>query len=329
MSIREETITQQEIEKASPIRLALEEHTADGEALLGSVRGELPGITPKPHYIGLTARRLIFLPVKRGEADGEPLSIRRQLVNSIRWRGGLRPKLRISLLEDDLDIGMRGPKRRQLGREMTDAWDGLLDDEVGEPAGEFDVEERLAQARDLQALGLINSARDILQSGRRQEVGFQVSVKQVRLEATLAESLMAMRAAGAFLFADVALQLLLVILVIIASATTRQPAGRPNLEAEQVARILISLWLGVGLWRGQSDRRGWAILWAIATLFLIGLSSFLSGDILGFLVQTVYSGALMLVLIGRSGRGRTLVAIAIYVVGYILLPAVLLLGAVL
>lgn len=237
----------------------------------------------------------------------------------------MRPKLRITLPKDVLDIGVRGTKRRQLGREMTDAWAGSEEDSAGQPGDEALFE----QARDMHQLGLPASALYLLEQNRQDGDGYQVSARQARLEETLASDLLAMRAAGGFFFADVALQILLVLLVMITSVLTRQQVAGSNLEAEQIARILISLWLGVGLWQGRSERRGWAILWAIAILLLVGLASFLAGDIAGLLIQLVYSGAMLLVLAGRSSRARTLAAIGIYAVGYIVLPAVLLAAAIL
>jgi hypothetical protein len=321
----EKAIAGQENEKVSPVRLALEEHLAEGEEVLSFARGDLPGFSARPHYLGLTSDRLIFLPIEKGAPGDKALSIGREHVHSIRWRGGLRPKLRITLPKDILDIGVRGTKRRQLGREMTDAWAGSEEDPVGEPGNEALLE----QARELQQLGLPASALYLLEQGRQGGDTYQVSASQARLEEALASDLLAMRAAAGFFFADVALQILLVLLVMIASVLTRQPAAGSNLEAEQIARVLISLWLGVGLWQGRSDRRGWAILWAVAILLLVGVSSFLSGDVAGFLIQLVYSGSIALALAGRSSRKRTLAAIGIFAVGYVGLPAVLLLLSIL
>jgi hypothetical protein len=287
---------------------------------LSFARGDLPGLLPRPHYIGLTPVRFIFLPLEKGKPVDRALSIGRQHVYSVNWRGGMRPKLRISLPKDVLDIGVRGTKRRQLGRAITDEWDGISE----EPDEAIMDGDRLEQARDLQTLGLAASAQYVLKQGRPSEAESKASVREVRLEEALAEALFAMRAAGGFLFADVFLQLLLVVLVMISTTLFRQPATQTNLEAEQIARIMISLWLGVGLWRGQSDRRGWAILWAVASLLLFGLSSFLVNDYLGLVIQVVYSASIVLVLTGRSGRRRTLAAIGIYAVGYVGLPAVLL-----
>jgi hypothetical protein len=265
------------MQKVSPIRLALEEHVAEGEQVLSFARGNLPGLIPRPHYIGLTPHRFMFLPLEKGKPAGKALSIGRQYIYSVNWRGGMRPKLRISLPRDVLDIGVRGTKRRQLGSQMTDEWQGSPE----EPDAELSEEERVAQARDLQALGLVATARYVLQGGRVDEAEFKVGMRRARLDETLRETLLAMRAAGGFLFADVALQLLLVILIILSTAILRLPARQPSAEAEQIARILISLWLGVGLWRGRTDRRGWAILWAVAILLLIGLSSILSASTAG------------------------------------------------
>jgi hypothetical protein len=92
--------------------------------------------------------------------------------------------------------------------------------------------------------------------------------------------------------------------------------------------IAIDIGIGASLWRGRTRWKVWAIWRAALGLLIYGGQALGAGLFVEALLEAAFSGALLLVLTGRSTRTRTVIAGGIYAVGFLLLPLVSLLYAI-
>ncbi len=144
----------QEIEARQQLETQLE----PGEELLAYSGGVIVGVwSTKPIYLGLTAERLILLPLKRGKPSGQVLSIWRENISSMRW-SGIWDRLKIKLPKGEFDIacGKRYWKKRVKG--LVEAHT-----EVSIPQYNDTItnERRLEQVKVFRELGLVASAQAV------------------------------------------------------------------------------------------------------------------------------------------------------------------------
>jgi hypothetical protein len=116
---------------------------------------------------------------------------------------------------------------------------------------------------------------------------------------------------------------LLTLLVLLAAGETQ------SVDRSMVIGPIVSLVIGINLWRARPKWQQYTVVWAILGLVFGGISALISGSILDLLMQVAFSGSLLLLLVGTASRGRVIASIALYAVAYVGLFFVLVAVAVL
>ena len=80
---------------------------------------------------------------------------------------------------------------------------------------------------------------------------------------------------------------------------------------------IISVLFGVNLWRGKEDWPRYTVWWAAIGLVIFGGGALLIGDWVSLIAQIAYSGSLILLLAGTPTKGRMIMAVILFAVGYI------------
>jgi hypothetical protein len=305
-------MNEKENKKEREARQALEARLDANEELLAYTNGNIAGLTARPHHVGLTAKRLILLPLKRGKPSGQVYSIRRESIKSQKWSGLLWPRLRIKLPEDNLDLSFRGRNWRKRAKELTNLATQTAPPTLADAA--TTSQHHLQQTRDFQGLGFVASARHELSEALRTDPALSTDPSVASLREQLAEARLALRVGAGFLFANIGVAILITALLAILGGG--QAVGE-FLDSTLIASLIFDLWIGISLWRGRTQWRPWAILRAALGFIIFGLEALAEGNFLGLIIQAAFSGSLILVLTGESKRSRTWVAIGIYVVGYL------------
>lgn len=304
-------MTEIESRKERETRLALEVHLDADEELLAYTSGDITGLTARKHHIGLTAERLILLPLKRGAPSGQMYSIRRESVESLKWSGSLWPRLRIRLPKDNLNLSFRGGNWRRRARELTN---------VATQASPLPLtystttsQRQLQQTRDFQGLGFFASAQHELSKALEANPALSMDPSVVSLQGQLAEAGLALRVGAGFLFANIGVMILVTALLVILGE--EQPLE--FWDSDLIGSLLFDLVIGISLWRGRTQWRPWAILRAVLGFILFGVLTLAEGGFFDLIMQAAISGSLILVLTGESKRSRTWAAIGIYAIGYL------------
>ncbi len=132
-------------------------------------------------------------------------------------------------------------------------------------------------------------------------------VSEIQQREALRNSL---RIGAVMLFVHVALSVFLLLLVMAAGNVDALGTG-------DFIGPIVSAIIGVNLWRGKEQWQRYTVWWAIIGLVLFGVISLAAGDYVGLIAQLSFSGSLILLLAGVPSRGRVIVSVIVYVVGYI------------
>ena len=291
-----------ETKKETEARQHLETQLMPGEELLACCGGTIAGLVSNQHYtVGLTAERLILLPLKRGRPSGQALSFWREFISSMSWSGGWS-RLKIKLPKGGLSIACAKRYWKKCFKGLVEAHSGvpipLHDDTISN-------QRRLEQVRVLQGFSLIASAQAVGQGVQpdASETGWGATA------ATLVEKRVSLRVGAGFLVVNSGLLVLATALLAV--------SGEPSQPLLLVAAA-IDIIIGINLWRGQAFRwADWAIVRAAVGLVLFAIVSLLEGAVLAFVSQAAFSGSVLLVLTGESKRSKTWAAIGVYVIGYL------------
>lgn len=317
-------MTEIESRKERETRLALEVHLDADEELLAYTSGDITGLTARKHHFGLTAERLILLPLKRGAPSGQMYSIRRESVESLKWSGSLWPRLRIRLPKDNLDLRFRGGNWRRRARELTNA--ATQSSPLPLTYSTTTSQRQLQQTRDFQGLGFSASAQHELSKALEANPALSMDPSVVSLQGQLAEAGLALRVGAGFLFANIGVAILITALLAILGG---EQAVSEFLDSGLIISLLADLWIGASLWRGRTQWRAAAIVRAALGFIVFGVFALAEGGCLGLIIQAAFSGSVILVLTGESKRSRTWAAIGIYAIGYLgLLGLYVLIGVV-
>jgi hypothetical protein len=264
-------------------------------------------MTSHPYHLGLTAERLILLPLKRGKPAGRALCIWRENIKALKW-SGLWARLKIKFGQDELDIAVGKGHWKKLARDLVD-----LSRQVPIPDRSADTtlksQRQLQQAKDFQEIGFFASAQEQLRKKVETGLSSEADSAAVSQWGAFAEQRLALRVAAGFLFVNVGSMILLAGFMAMLGGFSVSPA--------LVASVIVDTYFGASLWRGRTQWRTWAILRAVVGLIVFGLPALAKGAILDLLMPVSFSGALVLVLTGESKRERIWIAVAIYGVGYL------------
>jgi hypothetical protein len=302
------------------VREALEAALEPGELLLAYTNGNHYASMNQPFHIGLTERRLLLVSAsRRGRRAGQRFSIFHEAIQWVSWNP-MNP-LTIQLPADRMVVRVpRSWRKRTEG--LVEAYDP--ESRPSNPGEGLTAEQQMQQTRDLQALGFLASAQHQFDEAvRRNPVLLTSSGEVAAMEEDLAESRLAMRVAAIFLFVGVAVSLCLNVL----SLATADPEAASGTTLSLIS-IAIDIGIGASLWRGRTRWKVWAIWRAALGLLIYGGQALGAGLFVEALLEAAFSGALLLVLTGRSTRTRTVIAGGIYAVGFLLLPLVSLLYAI-
>jgi len=118
------------------------------------------------------------------------------------------------------------------------------------------------------------------------------------------------RVGAIMLFVNTAIGLLTLLLLLAANEAQ-------SIDRSMVIAPIVSLFIGVNLWRGKPKWQQYTVIWAIIGLVVGGISAAVDGSIVDLLMQLAFSGSLLLLLVGTASRGRMIASIVLYAVGYI------------
>ena len=96
-------------------------------------------------------------------------------------------------------------------------------------------------------------------------------------------------------------------------------AGRVDIEflIWGLVHIGIDVFIAINLFRRKEAARRWTIWWAIVGAIGGGLTAIASAQVLSLIIQIAYSGALLLLVLGKPSKPRAALAIVVYVMGYL------------
>lgn len=289
-------------------RQHLEEKLEPGEELLAYTKGKIVGIVRKSHiyYIGLTTERLIFLPAKYSGTT-PVLTIWRENIEALNW-SGLWNRMKIRVPKGVIDVASTGGRWKRRTRELVDAGQRTVTLSV-DPS--LLAQRQIRQVKTFRELELIASAHAMIekvQSSSDAKVDLEI-LKEI------SEKRLALRVGAGFLFANIGLGLLLIAIVLLTSIAAGGGFASSML-CVSIVPIAIDMAIGINLWRGRGQQwAAWAVLRAAVGMIVFSLIYLSQGAFLDFLAQISFCGSLILVLTGKGKRVKTWVAIAIYVVG--------------
>jgi hypothetical protein len=287
-------------------RTQLESHLKPGEVLLEYSGGTLPGLfTTKPFGVGLTNHRVILLPLKRGKAAGEAISIWREFLSAVEI-SGLFSRLKIMVPEGTLAINPNKPYWKKRARQLGAQFRSLPGPKIPEQA---DPSRIANQAQTFEDLGLIKSALEVIKSADSDQISPEEG--ELTILQKLKNRQFAYQVTAGFLFANVLMGFFFGLIGMVSGVPVM-----PSLFFSAVIDILI----GVYLWRCQVQPwAGWAILRAAVGAVLYGIIFISQAMYLDLLAQLSFCGAIILALTGTEDRLRTYTSIGIFTIGYFLM----------
>lgn len=308
------TAVLQESSKELVVRQALESHLRPGETLLSYTSGaaQLGNIFRTPFHVGLTQSGFVILPAKPKDARqayhlSRSVIDRVQYTNSVFSSAGPGMQIQCGGESFTLNVGRNWKKRA----EVMIAQYG----QTGSVAEGLRGEALIAQINDLRALGLLKAAQTVLDKAGREDPTVKTDPAAIALLQGIRENRLAMQV-GAGFFAGY--MLLLLFLAFIGSATIN-PVG-----------FLFALVATFNLWQAKSGWRSAGLVLAILNglINLVAVGAQAAQNPLWWIDAVMwvsFAVANGVVLTGQSSRLRTLIAVAIYVFGFIS-PLVLVFG---
>lgn len=227
-----------QIKKEGEVQHALEHQLNSNEELLAFTIGYINGLTARPYYIGLTADRLILMPLKRRVPSGQVYSIRLEYIKSLKWSGFTSPSLRIRLPKDNAILTFRRRDWRKRAKELTNLATQTAPPSTGDTATRS--QRQIQQSQDLHGIGFITSAQHLLNETLKTQPTTSDDPSMRSLREQLDEGRQALRAGASFLFGGIGVVILFNPLTAILVA-----AGA----------LIIDLWIGISLWQGRSKWR--------------------------------------------------------------------------
>ena len=304
-------MVENENRKEMEARQALEPHLAPGEQLLAYASGNVVGATSQPYYLGLTAERLLMLPLKRGKPSGEPLSLLREVIKSLTGSGWLQYRLQIKAPQDTLTVVCAGRWVKR-AKDLVSRFAAAPPLPITGPATA--AQRSLRQARDFMNLGLLASAQQQFKDAMTAAPSLATDSVAAELQAQLAETRLALRVGAGFCFGNIGVAVVIFALLALLSQT-QSLAEVFNFSL--IFSLLIDLYVGLNLWQGKAQWRGWALARAILGLLFYGFLALSQSDWIGLVTQIAFSGSFIILLTGKSARIRTWLAVGLYVFGYL------------
>jgi hypothetical protein len=121
-----------------------------------------------------------------------------------------------------------------------------------------------------------------------------------------------LRVGAIILFVHAALSVFLLVLILVAG-------NADALGAAEFIGPIVSMIIGVNLWRRKEQWQRYTVWWAVIGLVLFGSVALIAGDYVSLIAQLSFSGSLILLLAGKGipSQGRVIASIIVYAVGYI------------
>jgi hypothetical protein len=269
-------------------RQYLELQIDPGERLLAYSGGIMTGLISSSQLaVGLTNKRLILLPIKRGKVVDPVRTIWRPYLESIEF-SGLFSRMRIKVTGSALSLNPNKPFWKKRTKQLNEILKAI-------PKFSLDQNQIREQAKTMEELGLVNAALQIIQAAGIDEQPDQAG--ELSFQEKLKNSRFAHRAGAGFLFVNALLGLIAITGFVSAA---------------------IDILIGVYLWQGKTKPwAGWAILRAALGAVLFGILFISEGDYLFMLAQLSLSGSVILALVSKYDRLGTYTAIGIYVIGFL------------
>lgn len=299
-------------QKEQEIQQVLTAQLEPGEILQAYTIGKISnsnGFTTDSYYVGLTPIRLILQRVKGNQLSDKPVSIRRDIIKTVKPPNFLASALQIDLLADPLTVYIRGGDWPKRAKELVEHFGS------GSALPPFDSKTLQQQVNDLYKLSLNATAGKVLESALAVNSALSADPSLLESQAQAKETLWAYRAGGGFLLVTVALNLLLILIVL-----AFDPALAAQTSLITCVSTLIDVAIGISLIRGQTRYRAFALFRVVAGFIVFGLFVSLSqGAYMDVLSNAAISTAFVIAVTGQSTRTRTWLAIGIYSVGLMIL----------
>ena len=175
----------------------------------------------------------------------------------------------------------------------------------------------LDKAATYRKLGLKAQVQHELEQARRvdpyiaQEVRYKALLEDVAAEVKKAEALKTpLRIGAAMLFVNALIGAIFLILILISG-------GGADLAGGDFVAPIVNLIIGVNLWQVKPQWQKYTVWWAALGLVIFGGVALASGDFFTLITQLGFSGSLIVLLAGTPTKGRTIAAVAIYLVLYL------------
>jgi hypothetical protein len=284
-------------------------HLKDGEQLLAFTQGAVVASFARNYWLGLSAERLILVELNRDGTGGRSLSLRREVIRSVKWLSGLfASAIQIQLAKDLLRVSIRN-NWKDRARALADLAAG-----PAPPPGPLPVtpEQFEQQMHDLRQLGFLATAAQLAQDALQPGSPLSDHAPVAAIKARLDDALLALRVAAGFLVTN-----LLVSAAINGLAALVDPQALSELCAPSLVSALIDLAIAASLWRGQTQWKAFAIVRVVLGAVVYGVLNAGLGDYLSFIPNIALAVALVLALTGRGERRRIYAAAAVFGLGYL------------
>jgi hypothetical protein len=182
------------------------------------------------------------------------------------------------------------------------------------------AQEHLNKAINFQQMGMAASAEHELAQARQldpaivSDVRYQSLGVQKAKERSRAEALkLPMRVAAILLLVDAGITALLWLL------NLSHAAGRINVEylIWGLAHVGINVFVAINLLKQKETAPRLTMWWAVLGLIAGGLVAIAWGQVLSLILQITYSGALLLLVMGKPSTRRVAFAVVVFVTGYL------------
>lgn len=183
-------MAQPETQKEQEVRILLEAQLQPEELLLAYTSGK----SHTHYHIGLTAERLLLLPVKGKQSPPKAITIRREHIKSMKW-SRLTGALMVKFNKDELQFKHTGvwKKRAKALIETYNQTTAPLEGKLN-----LTTPERLQQVQDFRRLELLNTAQETLDQAIQLDPSLVTDPAVARVQQRLFEQGLALQVGAAF-----------------------------------------------------------------------------------------------------------------------------------
>jgi hypothetical protein len=299
------------------VRQGLAPYLADGEKLHAAIGGLVGPLQVGRLggsafcFVGLSTHRLLLLPFRNERPAGSLMNIERANIQGVTLKSTNRSAAQITVMlpNDKLLIRVSGSGAAKWAETWVDTYNKSHRSTSTSPTSE----DLTRQISGFESTGMVRSAVLVTQTALRTnpELRSDQAFEQQRVAAM--ETLLAYRVASAFVLGVCG-----AIVVNSIRQLLTDPDPSPYFFAGNIAGALLTSFIASMLFSARPGTRNLIMLYAGFGLVSAAISAFsANADIQQIIPGLVLSISLGLLVIGKNSRLRTVIAVVVYVAGYL------------